>query len=239
MLSSKIKAVILCGGRGTRLGEITDKIPKPLVKIDGKPILWHIMRIYSHYNINNFVLCLGYKGQMIKDYFSSMDDWNITFAETGLNTGTAARVLKIKEHIDDQFFLTYGDGIADVDISKLLHFHDSHGKIGTVTAVRPLVRFGMLDLDGSRVSSFSKYSIPSQGWIDGGFFVFNRNIFNYLRSIDKNEMLEGKTLENLSHDEELMAFRHEGYWKCIDTNRDLLSVTKDIETGNDKWRVWK
>lgn len=258
-----MKTVILCGGMGTRLREETEKMPKPLIPIDEKPILWHIIKIYSHYGFNNFVLCLGYKGNKIKDYFVNYDlfesditvtmgdqsspvfhnrvaeNWEITMAETGLQTGTAGRVKKIKEYVGDQFFMTYGDGVADVNIKQLLEFHNSHGKIATVTAVRPLARFGMLNLDKERVTQFKKFASPKRGWIDGGFFVFNRDIFDYLADVGDEEMLEGRTLENLAKDNELMAYKHGGYWRCIDTFRDVLQTQKDIQNGEDRWRVWK
>ncbi len=196
-----MKAVILCGGRGTRLREETEFKPKPLVEIGGKPMLWHIMKIYSQYGIKDFILCLGYKGDMIKDYFlnyetrshdfninlksgklnvlnNSMEDWNITCVDTGLNAETGARIKKIEKYIDDdEFFLTYGDGVADIDIDELYKFHKDHGKIGTVTAVRPLSRFGLLSISGENlITDFSKKSLVHDGWIDGGFFVFNKKI---------------------------------------------------------------
>ena len=233
------KVVILCGGRGTRLNEETHLIPKPLIKVDDKPILWHIMNIYSYYGFNDFVLCLGYKGQLIKEYFSAYSQWNIEFVETGLETGTAGRVKKIKEYVGERFFLTYGDGLSDVNILKLEEFHNSHGGISTVTAVRPLARFGMLNLKNDKVVNFKKYSQASQGWIDGGFFVFDEDIFNYIGNCDDKEMLEGRILEDLARTDKFCAFKHEGYWKCIDTYRDLLDVRKDIETSNDKWNTWR
>lgn len=258
-----MKTVILCGGMGTRLREETEKIPKPLIPVDDKPILWHIIKIYSHYDFNEFVLCLGYKGNKIKEYFVNYDmfesditvkmgnqgspvyhnrvteNWEITMAETGLNTGTAGRIKRVEDYVGESFFMTYGDGVADVNINELFEFHKAHGKIATVTAVRPLARFGMLDLDGDCVTQFKKFASPKRGWIDGGFFVFNRQIFDYLADVKDEEMLEGRTLENLAKDNELMAFKHGGYWRCIDTFRDVLQINKDIERGEDLWRVWQ
>ena len=233
-----IKTVILCGGRGTRLGARTEEIPKPLVEIGGKPILWHIMKIYSHYGLNNFVLCLGYKGDMIKTYFQNSSEFNIEFVDTGLETGTAGRLYKVKDYLDKQFCMTYGDGLSDVSIKELLNFHNKNSGIMTVTAIRPLVRFGLLDIEGTQVKRFSKNSVPVHGWIDGGFFVVNKDIFKYLENSDEAEMLEGRILDELSIDSNLFAFKHRGYWKCIDTPRDLENIEEDILMKRDFWRIW-
>jgi len=234
-----MKTVIFCGGRGTRLNEETEKLPKPLIYLaDGRPIIWHIMSIYSYYGFNKFVLCLGYKGHIFKEILEKYSNFEIEYVDTGQESGTAERLRRIEKYVGDRFFLTYGDGLADINIKSLLKFHNSGKKIGTVSAVRPLVRFGMLETDGQDVKSFRKYEAPTQGWIDGGFFVFENRIFEYLKSVKEKDMFEGEPLENLSSDGELRAYKHEEYWQCIDTYRDLLSVNKAISFGNDKWKVW-
>jgi glucose-1-phosphate cytidylyltransferase len=257
-----VKAVILCGGRGTRLREETEFKPKPLVEIGGMPILWHIMKSYSQYGVKDFILCLGYKGDKIKDYFLNYDtnshsfnlnlksknvdiignnseDWNITFVDTGLEAETGARIKRIEKYIDgDEFFLTYGDGVADIDIDELYRFHKEHGKIGTVTAVRPLSRFGLLDIDGSnKVTDFSKKALVHDGWIDGGFFVFNRKIFDYLEDDDLC-ILEGAPLKTLSKDDQFMSFKHTGFWQCMDTSKHVDILNGFWNSGNAKWRMW-
>jgi len=258
-----MKVVILCGGQGTRLKEETEFKPKPLVEIGGKPILWHIMKIYSHYGFKDFVLCLGYKGEMIKNFFLNYDkltrdftfnlhsneiikhgkndieDWNITFAETGLNSETGSRIKKIEKYInEDNFFLTYGDGVSNINIRELLNFHLNHGKIGTVTSVRPHTRFGLLEIgDNHAISKFTKKKLIHEGWIDGGFFVFNKKIFNYL-SENESCMLEGDPLQELSKNQQFMAFKHVGFWQCMDTLRD----TKDLNEmwkNNPEWKIWE
>lgn len=259
---NNIPVVILCGGQGTRLREETEFKPKPLVSVGDKPILWHIMKIYSHYGFNNFILCLGYKGDLIKRYFldyklnndialelksgnvkihentHKTEDWNITFANTGLNAQSGARIKKIEKYIEtDTFFITYGDGVADIDINKLLEFHRSHQKIGTVTTVRPKTRFGNLKLsEDDSVLDFTKKTIPHEGWIDGGFFVFNKRLFDYL---DENDscMLEGEPLRKLAYDNEFKAYKHGGFWQCMDTHRDFLNLNK-LWYEEGPWRVW-
>ena len=257
-----MKAVILCGGRGTRLREETEFKPKPLVEIGGKPMLWHIMKIYSQYGIKDFILCLGYKGDMIKDYFlnyetrahdfninlksgklnvlnNSMEDWNITCVDTGLNSETGSRIKKIEKYIDDdEFFLTYGDGVADINIDELYKFHKDHGKIGTVTAVRPLSRFGLLSISGENlITDFSKKALVHDGWIDGGFFVFNKKIFDYLEDNDSC-ILEGAPLKNLSKDNQFMSFKHTGFWQCMDTSKHVNLLNALWNSENAKWRTW-
>jgi glucose-1-phosphate cytidylyltransferase len=257
-----MKAVILCGGRGTRLREETEFRPKPLVEIGGMPILWHIMKIYSHYGVKDFIVCLGYKGEFIKKFFTELDthnsdftynpktkkieyhnegdveDWNITFAETGLDTNTGARIKMIEKYIDeDEFFLTYGDGVADINIDELLKFHRKEGKIGTVTAVRPLARFGVLNIDGSTIVDFTKKNLVHDGRIDGGFFVFNKKIFEYL-SDDKDCMLEGEPLKKLASDNEFGAFRHDGFWQCMDTIKHTEALNELWKDEKATWKVW-
>ncbi len=234
----KPKLVILAGGKGTRLNEKTKDIPKPLIKLgDSKPIMWHIMNWYSKFGFKDFVICLGYKGNLISDYFISypQSEWNIEFVDTGLEDGTASRIHQIKDYVGETFFMTYGDGLSNVNITSLLSFHLSNKKLATVTAVRPLVRFGLLNLDNHIVQSFNKYSKPPDGWIDGGFFVFQKEIFDMISIVDKSEMLEGAVLENLARLDEFCAYRHEDYWRCIDTYRDLQMVNEDIKEKKGLW----
>jgi len=234
-----MKTVIFCGGRGTRMNEETDKIPKPLIKLsDSNPILWHLMNIYKSNGFNDFILCLGYKGDKIREYFSNSSEFNIKFVDTGIDTGTAGRLLKVQDLVSSNFFVTYGDGLSNINIKNLLKFHLNHGKMVTVSAVRPLVRFGLLDVKNNKVLGFKKRSLALGGWIDGGFFVMEKDIFKYLNKIDEAEMLEGKILNRVAHDDKFMAYKHEDYWKCIDTYRDLLSINKDLVEGNADWMVW-
>ena len=271
-----MKVVILCGGMGTRLREETEYKPKPLVEIGGKPILWHIMKSYSHYGFKDFVLCLGYKGKMIKDYFLNYEitnsdftlklesnnikffnsykekDWIITFAETGKNAMTGARIKRIEKYIDsDLFMLTYGDGVADIDLQELLEFHKSHGKIGTVTGVSPSSRFGELIVVEDQVKKFSEKPRIKDSFINGGFFVFDKRIFNYLKD-DNNCIFEKEPLKKLALDKELMIYKHKGFWQCMDTYRDLQllnnlwvgqEVEKELYFGEIKsikppWKIW-
>ena len=258
------KVVILCGGMGTRLKEETEFKPKPLVSVGGKPILWHIMKIYSSYGFNDFILCLGYKGDMIKQYFLNYEsqsydftlnlkskmlktydkdkvpDWKITFVDTGLHSNTGARIKKIEKYIDgERFFLTYGDGVANVNIGRLLEFHKDHGRIGTVTTVRPSTRFGNLTIDEkNRITDFTKKTLMHEGWIDGGFFVFESAIFDYL-SEDEDCMLEDKPLKQLAADCQFVSFKHKGYWQCMDTYRDYLHLNDIWDSGAAAWKLWK
>lgn len=254
-----MKVVILCGGKGTRLHEETEFKPKPLVPIGSYPILWHIMKIYSSFGYNDFILCLGYKGDMIKKFFlnyplnlnnftlninsrkkeiydlGDLPDWNITFVDTGLNNNTGSRIKQIEKYIDgDDFFLTYGDGVADINIAELLEFHKKHKKIGTVTTVRPSIRFGNLTIINDKINDFTKKTKIHEGWIDGGFFVFNKKIFDYL-SEDKDCKLEAEPLQNLAKDGEFMAFKHTGFWQCMDTPRDLELLNKIWQKEKVPW----
>jgi glucose-1-phosphate cytidylyltransferase len=257
----KPKVVILCGGKGTRMQEETEFKPKPLVEVGGRPILWHIMKIYSHYGFNDFVLCLGYRGYMIKDFFlkyndysndfrlnlkseqikiydSITEDWNITFADTGLKSQTGSRIKRIEKYIDeDNFFMTYGDGVSDINIKKLLEFHNGHKKIGTVTAVRPLARFGMLKLDGNNIKDFTKENLMHDGRIDGGFCVFKKDFFDYL---DKDEscVLEKEPLQKIAKEDQFMAYKHDGFWQCMDTRRHV-DILNGLWETDPKWKVWK
>lgn len=232
-----MKTVILCGGRGTRLGEHGRSVPKALIKIGGKPILWHLLSIYSHYGINDFVLCLGFLGDEIQGYFDGPDtDWNIQFVETGLDTNTGGRLKQVEDHLKDQdiFCVTYGDGLADVDIARLVEFHRSHGKIATVTAVHPYSNFGFMDLnEDSSVIRFCEKPLLKE-WINGGFFVFNRRIFKYL---DDDCTLEREPFEALSRQGEMIAYRHDGFWKCMDTFKDSLEF-EELWNNGASWKVW-
>lgn len=271
-----MKVVILCGGKGMRLKEETEHKPKPMIEIGGKPILWHIMSIYAYYGFNNFILCLGYKGQVIKQYFLNYkvmnSDFSITIgdnnikilnshqeqnrrvilADTGENTMTGARVKRIEKYIDDeQFMLTYGDGVANINILKLLEFHNSHGRIGTVTGVCPPSRFGGLVVEGNQVEDFSEKPQIKEGLINGGFFVFNKKIFDYLQD-DDNCILEREPLEKLAADGEMMVYKHKDFWQCVDTYRDLQllnnlwagrEIERELHFNNIKgtrapWKIW-
>ncbi|MFT3745345.1 MAG: sugar phosphate nucleotidyltransferase [Pyrinomonadaceae bacterium] len=232
-----MKAVILCGGRGTRLGEHGRNVPKALIKIGGKPILWHLLSIFSHYGVNDFVLCLGYLGEEIKEYFAENDcGWKIDFVDTGLDTNTGGRLKRVAALLKDSrsFFVTYGDGLADVDISKLSDFHADHGKVATVTTVHPFSPFGLVDIekDGT-IRSFREKPLLDD-WINGGFFVFDRAVFDQL---DDNCILEREPFERLSSKGEMKAFKHDGFWKCMDTYKDNLEF-EELWKDHAPWKVW-
>lgn len=238
MEPQKMKVVILCGGKGTRLKEKTESLPKPLIEIGNRPILQHIMESYSHYGFREFVLCLGYKGFMITDYFQKIQNekrWKIHFAETGEETNTGGRVKKIESLITEKnFMVTYGDGLSDLNIQKLLEFHERHGKTGTVTAVRPPSQFGLLEISAEgHVNSFREKP-KMEDWINGGFFVFRREFFNYLK---ENDILEKGPLENLSREKNLLAFKHDSFWKCMDTYKDTITLNELWSAGNSPWSV--
>lgn len=259
-----MKVVILCGGQGTRLREETEYRPKPLVDVGGRPILWHIMKLYAHYGFHDFVLCLGYRGNMIKDYFLSYEamnndftlclgqnnrmvyhgshheqDYRVTLADTGLETMTGARIKKVGCYIDDDtFMVTYGDGVSNVDIAALLAFHKMHGRLATVTTVRPVSRFGILELDHSgRVINFAEKP-KLEGWANVGFFVFNRQVFDYI-SDDLECVLEREPLEKLAKDGELLAYRHEGFFFAMDTYREYLYLNELWNKRQAPWVVWE
>ena len=258
-----MKVVILCGGLGTRLREETEFRPKPMVEIGGKPILWHIMKIYFHYGIKDFVLSLGYKGEMIKEYFYNYEilsndftielgnkknieihsnnaekDWRITLADTGDKALKGARLKRVQQYVDDDtFMLTYGDGVANVDINALLSFHSKHGKLATVTGINPASRFGELKIKGDQVESFSEKPRDGDGLINGGFFVFNRSIFDYL-SENENCDLEIGPLEKIADEGQLMVYKHRGSWACMDTIRDMEYLNKLWVEGKAEWKVW-
>jgi glucose-1-phosphate cytidylyltransferase len=253
-----MKVILLCGGYGTRLGEETQLKPKPMVEIGGKPILWHIMKIFEKHNMQDFHLALGYKADFIKDYFLKYnslnndfsvnlksgkiefndiieENWNINLTDTGLNTMTGGRLLRLKENLknEETFMLTYGDGVSNVDLTRLLEFHKSHGKIATVTAVRPPVRFGELIINDNKVEEFAEKPQAGKGWINGGFFVFNKEIFNYIE--DDSIMLEREPLEKLSKMGELMAYKHDDFWQCMDTIREKEILEGLLNSNSAPW----
>lgn len=264
METKSIRVVILCGGRGVRFHEATEYRPKPLIEIGDKPILWQIMKIYAHYGYQSFVLCLGYKGEMIKRYFLDYQlmtsdltihlgaekktevhslpqeqGWRITAVETGLDAMTGARIKRIEKYIDsDLFMLTYGDAVANLNIAHLVNFHRTHNRIGTITAVRPLSRFGELNVgEDNMVKEFREKAVIQGDYINGGFFVFDRGIFNYVDNND-NCVFEREPLERLAKDGQLAAYVHNGYWQCMDTYRDWQVLNQDWESGNPPWKVW-
>jgi glucose-1-phosphate cytidylyltransferase len=256
--------IILCGGKGTRLREETEWRPKPMVNVGEWPILWHIMRYYSCFGVRKFMLCLGYKGQVIRDFFLSYherwadlkihlgkndinyigdgydgDDWEITLVNTGLETKTGGRVSAMSRYLSsERFLLTYGDGLSNVDLNKLAQTHLDSGTIGTVTAVRPVSRFGELGINDktSVVHNFSEKPQVSEGWVNGGFFVFNRSLFDYIPNPDVS--LEMEPLHALAQDGQLSAYKHEGFWQCVDTYRELEYVEKLWAANSAPWRIW-
>ena len=261
-----MKAMILCGGQGTRLREHTELRPKPMVEIGGKPILWHIMKLYAFHGITDFVLCLGYKAHVIKEYFlnykamncdftvkldeaegitlhggQAQEPWRVTLADTGEEMMTGARVLRASRYLDDDddtFMVTYGDGVSDVNLRAVLEFHLQHGKTATLTGVRPPSRFGELNTQGDRVVSFSEKPQIGQGLINGGFFCFQREFLNSL-SESPDCVLERTPLESCAADGELCVFEHPGYWQCMDTYRDWQSLESQWQSGNAPWNVWR
>ena len=229
-----MKVVILAGGFGTRLAEETHQLPKPMIKIGEDPIISHIIKHFRKFNFDKVVICAGYKKDNIEKYF--LNEQNIQVVDTGLNTQTAARIKKIKEFIndDENFFMTYGDGLSNVNINELLSFHKKNNKIATLTAVRPIPRFGHITLKDDKVIKFKEKDFLSEGWINGGFFVLNKKVFNYIN--DKEDCIfEREPLENLSKDGELMAFKHEGFWHPIDTLRDKNFLNDLFKNGNAPW----
>ena len=233
-----MKAVILAGGYGTRISEESHLRPKPMIEIGGKPILWHILKIYSSYDINEFVICCGYKGEKIKEYFSNIDStsWNIELIDTGLDTMTGGRLKRIQNHIDDTFCVTYGDGLSNVDINNLVAFHKEKKSIATLMAVHPPERFGVLDLNGDYVSEFHEKHSGESSWVNGGFFVFEPEIFDYLQ--DDSTILERMPLETLAKENKLTAFRHDGFWYAMDTMRERKYLEKLWESQKAPWKIW-
>ncbi len=258
-----MKVVILCGGLGTRLREETEFRPKPLVEVGGRPILWHIMKLYAHYGFRDFVLCLGYRGQMIKKYFLNYEamnndfticlgrqhqisyhdahgeqDFKVTLAETGAETMTGGRLKRVEKYVgDDTFLVTYGDGLADLDIRAIVDFHRAHQRVATITTVHPFSRYGVLELDEKgRVGEFIEKP-QLQGWASAGFFVFNRKVFDYLEGDDC--ILEREPLERLARDEQLMAYRHEGFFHAMDTYREYEYLNELWATSRAPWKAWE
>ena len=258
-----MKVVILAGGMGTRLSEETDIKPKPMTEIGGRPMIWHIMKIYSHYGFNEFVLCLGYKGYMIKEYFANYflhqadvtidmknnsmevhhkkaEPWKVTLVDTGLASMTGGRIKRIKEYVGDEpFMLTYGDGVANIDLKALLAYHRKHKKYATITAIQPLGRFGAIDIaQNGSVNSFQEKPKGDGAWINGGFFVLEPKIFDYIRKGDST-IWENEPLAALAQDGQLSAYQHPGFWKCMDTLREKMDLENLWNGANPPWKVWK
>ena len=233
-----MKAVILAGGYGTRISEESHIIPKPLIEIGGKPILWHIMKSYSAYKIDDFVICLGYKGEKIKEYFEQLDSklWNIQLIDTGLDTMTGGRLKRIQDKIDNTFCMTYGDGVSDVNLNNLLTFHKEKKSLATLTAIHPPERFGVLNLSGDYVTEFHEKHTGESSWINGGFFVFEPEIFDYLQN--DSTVLERAPLETLAKEQKLSAFKHNGFWHPMDTLRDKKHLEDLWTSEKAPWKTW-
>ena len=258
-----MKVVIFAGGLGTRISEETDTRPKPMVEIGGKPILWHIMKVYSSFGFNDFIICLGYKGYLIKEYFmhyylhnsditielksnklevhsTDAESFKVTLVDTGLSTKTAGRLKRVQKYTgNEDFMLTYGDGVANVDLRALLDFHKSHNKIATVTAVQPEGRFGSMEIlsDGT-VDHFREKPKGDDKWINAGFFVLKPEVFNYLKDDMDDIMWEEDPMQQLAHDHQLMAFQHHGFWKCMDALRDKIELEALWQNKEAKWKTW-
>jgi glucose-1-phosphate cytidylyltransferase len=256
-----MKVVILAGGLGTRLQEETSTRPKPMVEVGGRPMLWHIMHLYAAHGLKEFVLALGYKAEMVRSYFLSYhavardttvqlvdgavtthgdarEDWTLHLIDTGLDTQTGGRLKRLKQWLGDEpFCLTYGDGVSDVDIGELIAFHKQHGKLATVTAVRPPARFGGLELVGDRVRAFAEKNQTSEGWINGGFFVLEPRVLDYIAA--DSTLWEREPLERLASEGQLCAFRHEGFWQPMDTLRDLRLLEALWASGKPPWKTWR
>ena len=233
-----MKTVILAGGYGTRISEESHLIPKPMIEIGGKPILWHIMKIYSTYKIDDFVICLGYKGEKIKEYFDQFDSklWNIKLIDTGADTMTGGRLKRIQDEIDSTFCVTYGDGLSDINLNDLILFHKEKRSLATLTAIHPPERFGVLNLSGDYVTEFHEKHAGESSWINGGFFVFEPEIFDYLQ--DDSTILERMPLETLAKEQKLAAFKHNGFWHPMDTQRDKKHLEKLWASGKAPWKIW-
>lgn len=255
-----MKAVILAGGLGTRISEESHLRPKPMIEIGGKPIIWHIMKIYSHHGINDFVICLGYKGYVIKEYFANyflhMSDvtfdmsenqmhihnrhaepWRVTLVDTGENTATGGRLKRVRDYVGDETFcLTYGDGVSDVDLPALIDFHNRHGKLATVTAVQPPGRYGALDVRGEQVHGFQEKPLGDGGWINGGFFVLEPGIFDYIEG--DATTWEYEPMRALAQDGQLMTHVHRGFWQAMDTLRDRSYLEERWKADEAQWRIW-
>lgn len=256
-----MKAVILAGGLGTRLSEETHTIPKPMVRVGQFPIIWHIMKIYSHYGVNDFIVCLGYKGYVVKEYFANyhrhnsdltvdtgtgdieihrraVNKWKITLVDTGDTTMTGGRLKRVKDYLDpeEHFFMTYGDGVADIDISKLKEFHEAQNRMATVTSVKPPGRFGALEIENGKVEKFSEKPRGDGSYINGGFFVLSPKVLDY---IDGDQTTwEREPMENLAQDGELSAYTHDGFWQPMDTLRDKNELESLWQSGAAQWKMW-
>jgi glucose-1-phosphate cytidylyltransferase len=257
-----MKVVLLAGGYGTRISEESHLRPKPMVEIGNMPILWHIMKLYSYYGYNDFIICCGYKGYMIKEYFADYylhnsdvtfdfthnneitihnnvaEPWKVTLIDTGLNTMTGGRIKRIKNYVNNEtFLLTYGDGVCDVNINQLVDYHKKHGKIASITAVQPGGRFGMLDIDeNEHINCFKEKSKEDGGWINAGFMVLNPEIFDYISG--DSTVFEKEPLETVAAEGQLKAYRHHGFWQCMDTLRDKELLEKLWASNNAPWKVW-
>lgn len=259
-----MKVVIFAGGLGTRLAEETSTRPKPMVEIGGKPILWHIMKIYAHYGFNDFIICLGYKGYMIKEYFinyflynsditvelqnnqlavhyTNAESFKVTLVDTGLNTNTAGRLQKVQKYLENEtFMLTYGDGLADINIPELVAFHKANKRLATLSSVQLPGRFGNLETDTNGI--ITKFQEKPEGdgfWINGGFFVLEPGVFNYLQGEMENIQWEKTPLSSIANDAQLVAYRHQGFWKCMDAVRDKLELEELWATDNAPWKIWE
>lgn len=256
-----MKVIILAGGRGSRLSEETDIRPKPMVEIGGKPMLWHIMKIYSYYGFNDFIILLGYKGYIIKEYFANYfiyqsdltidlsnndvtihkntcDPWEVTLLDTGVDTMTGGRIKKAKKHIEGTFMLTYGDGLADINLKEVLNFHKSHGKAVTMTSIQPEGRYGSINIsDNNCIDNFVEKPLGDGYWVNGGFLVCEPKVFDYID--DDNTVFEQKPLQKLAEDREIYAYKHKGFWKCMDTLRDKIALNSLWDTNQAKWKIWE
>lgn len=261
--NAHIPVVILAGGLGTRLREETEKVPKPMVRIGTQPILWHIMKLYGHYGFRRFILCLGYKSEVVKHFFlnyreqlsdlqidlsgrsaptflngPSREEWQVTCAETGLLTGTGGRLRRVRDYVDnDVFMMTYGDGIGAIDLQALLDHHRREGRAATVTGVRPTSRYGEMEVSGAAVTEFNEKPSASEGVVSGGFFVFNRDVFDYLPD-EEDLLLEHEPLRKLARDGELSVYEHHDFWLGMDTFRDMTALNDLWSSGTAPWRLW-
>ena len=264
-MNQQIPVAILCGGKGTRMKEETEFRPKPMVMVGDRPMIWHIMKTYAHYGFTDFMLCLGYKGDMIRDYFLNYDwnhsdvmielgskkvtklqngheeeDWRMWLVDTGQETMTGGRLKRLTQYLDqtgsDIFLATYGDGVADVNIKDLVDFHRSHGKLATLTAVRAPSRFGELSIENSLVSNFTEKPSTTEGWINGGYFVLDRKVLDLIS--DDRTTFEAEPLKTLSEQGQLAVYQHSGYWQCMDTYREVEVLTKLYTSGKAEWKVW-
>ena len=256
-----MKAVTLAGGRGSRLAEETEVRPKPMVEVGGKPILWHIMKIFSAHGVNEFIICLGYKGYLIKEYFANYllhssnvtinletneldihenmaEPWKVTLVDTGLESQTGGRLLRVKEHLEgeDTFLFTYGDGVGDIDVSALLQFHQDHGKLATVSAVRPAGRFGTMEIEGNTVQAFREKQVAPGSYINGGFFALSHAVLDYIE--DDQTTWEDVPLTRMTEEGNLFAWRHDGFWQPMDTIRERQILEEYWRQGNAPWKVW-